>query len=66
MTSAELAERSGIGVATIKRLEVGMGIPPAHAKTLDQLGQALIKAGVEFIGTPDDGPGVRLVSKKKK
>jgi transcriptional regulator with XRE-family HTH domain len=64
MTAADLAIRSGVGLATIKRLEAGDGLPPAHAKTIDQLTKALESAGIEFIGTPDDNPGVRLVNRK--
>ena len=60
ITVAELAEMSEVGVATIKRIEAVNGIPPSHAKTLDQLFRSLSNAGVEFIGSPDDRPGVRL------
>ena len=66
MTVQGLADASGIGVATIKRLEACRGIPPAHARTLDALEKALIVAGIEFIGTPDDRPGVRLAGKPFK
>ena len=60
ITVNDLAEMSEIGIATIKRMEANNGIPPAHARTLDRLSKALEMAGVEFIGTPDDRPGVRL------
>lgn len=60
MTVADLSVQAGIGVATIKRLEAVDGIPPAHARTLDALRKALEAAGVEFIGSPDNAPGVRL------
>jgi hypothetical protein len=56
----ELASKSGIGVATIKRIEATSGIPATHARTLNLLEAALIDFGIEFIGTPDDRPGVRL------
>ena len=56
----ELASKSGIGVATIKRIEANSGIPATHARTLNLLEIALIDFGIEFIGTPDDRPGVRL------
>jgi transcriptional regulator with XRE-family HTH domain len=59
-SAAELAEISGIGVATIRRLELVDGVPSSNARTLLTLQQALEAAGVEFIGTPDNGPGVRL------
>lgn len=60
MTRAELAHASGVGEATIKRLEASDGVPAAHAKTLDLLTKALEAAGVEFVGSPDDCPGVRV------
>lgn len=60
ITVAELAEMSEVGIATIKRIEAVNGIPPSHAKTLDQLVRTLTSAGVDFIGSPDDRPGVRL------
>lgn len=65
VTVAELAALSGVGIATIKRIEAGVGVPMAHTKTLDQIAKALILAGVEFIGTPDDRPGVRLKTPSK-
>ena len=62
MTVAQLSLDSGIGVATIKRLEAVDGVPPTHARTLDQISKTLETAGIEFIGTPGDRPGVRLKS----
>lgn len=59
-SAAELADVSGVGVATIRRLELVDGVPSSNARTLDALQKALEAAGVEFIGTPDNGPGVRL------
>jgi transcriptional regulator with XRE-family HTH domain len=61
ITVAELSVASGVGVATIKRLEAGRGVPSVHTRTLDQIFKALSSSGVEFIGTPEDKPGVRLV-----
>ena len=60
ITVVDLANASGVGVATIKRIEAVNGIPPAHAKTLDQISRSFSDAGIEFIGTPDDRPGVRF------
>lgn len=60
LTVADLSVQASVGVATIKRLEAVDGIPPAHARTLDALQKALEAAGVEFIGSPDNAPGVRL------
>ena len=64
ITAQQLSDASGVGLATIKRLEAGDGLPAAHAQTLDKLKKALEAAGVEFLGSPEDGPGVRLRSKK--
>jgi hypothetical protein len=41
------------------RLEVLEGVPSAQAKTLETIQKAFEKAGVEFIGTPEGGAGVR-------
>jgi len=59
-SSADLSELSGVGNATIKRLEVMEGVPSGQVRTLMAIKQALEAAGVEFIGAPDDRPGVRL------
>jgi transcriptional regulator with XRE-family HTH domain len=59
-SALDLAHESGVGVATIRRLELVEGVPSSNARTLDALQRALEAAGVEFIGTPDDCPGVRL------
>jgi transcriptional regulator with XRE-family HTH domain len=60
MTAEALAKTSGVGVATIRRFELMSGVPSGNARTLESLQKALEKAGIEFIGTPDDKPGVRL------
>jgi len=61
ITTAQLSEISGVGVATIKRMEASSGVPSTHTKTLQKVANALIDSGIEFIGTPDSGPGVRLI-----
>ena len=60
MTATKLAELSGVAYTTIVRLESSSGVPSGQVKTLDSAQKALEQAGIEFIGTPDDGPGVRL------
>ena len=60
ITAIDLASISGIGISTIKRFELSDGVPSGNIKTIDSLKKALEKAGIEFIGTPDDRPGVRL------
>jgi hypothetical protein len=56
----QLAHLSNVGEATIKRIEAGRGLPAANIKTLDSIIKAFQHAGVEFIGSPDDRPGVRF------
>ncbi len=58
----DLADASGVGVATIRRMEVLDGVPSGQIRSLAAIQSALEAAGVEFIGTPDDKPGVRLCS----
>ena len=41
-------------------MEVMNGVPSGQVKTVIALKTALESAGVEFIGTPEDRPGVRL------
>jgi transcriptional regulator with XRE-family HTH domain len=55
----DLAEYSGISFASMMRLESFEGVPASNFKTLESIKQAFEKAGVEFIGTPESGAGVR-------
>jgi hypothetical protein len=61
-TADTLAIKSGIGVATIRRLELMEGVPSGNVKTLLAIKTALEEAGVEFVGTPNEGAGVRFKS----
>jgi len=46
---------------TIQRLEKHEGVSPTvQNRTLDDLRRAFEDAGIEFIGTPEDRPGVRI------
>jgi transcriptional regulator with XRE-family HTH domain len=60
MTATRLAELSGIAYTTVVRMESSDGIPSGQVKTLDAVQKTLEEAGIEFIGTPEDAPGVRL------
>jgi predicted transcriptional regulator len=59
-SSSDLADKSGVGSATIKRMEVMEGVPKGHIKTLMAIKQALEDQGVVFTGAPDHRPGVYL------
>lgn len=63
-SSNELSVRSGVGTATIKRYEIVDGVPNANLKTLLLIKETLEQAGIEFIGTPEHNPGVRLITDK--
>ena len=56
----ELATRANVGITTVKRLEARPGIVGGTMDTVLRLKNALEEAGIEFIGSPGDGPGVRL------
>ena len=55
-----LAEKTSISSRTIKRIENTIGIPNATAANLKLIRQTLEAAGIEFIGSADEGPGIRL------
>ena len=55
-----MSEFSGVGTATIKRLEVMVGVPTGHVRTLMAIKAAFEAAGIEFLGNPEDGAGVRF------
>ena len=65
VTADDLASKSGVGVATIRRYELMTGVPSGNARSVEAIQAALEEMGVEFIGTPEDRPGVRLVTPKK-
>lgn len=60
---ADLAKHSEVGASALMRLESALGVPSGNIKTFEAVQKALENAGVEFIGTPEDGPGVRLHKK---
>ena len=60
----DLAKVSTVGIATIRRFELQEGVPSGQVRILEALKSALEDAGVEFLGSPEDGPGVRLKPKK--
>ena len=57
---AHLANQSGVSARTINRIEVEGGAKVATKANLKLIRETLEAAGVEFVGGPGDGPGVRL------
>jgi predicted transcriptional regulator len=62
----DLADRSGVGLATIKRLEAGSGEVGGRDATRDALMTTLEKAGIQFIPENGGGIGVRLTKSSAK
>ena len=60
----ELADRSRVSARTIIRFEAVDGLPPGRTQTLSEVEAALVAGGIEFIGSPDDDPGIRLRLKR--
>ena len=59
--SAELlADRSGVSVRTIKRMEVVDTVPNSTIPNISAIQTTLESAGIEFIGSPEDRPGIRI------
>ena len=67
MEQKELAERSGVSLTSVKRLEAMDGdLTATRVSTVDALQKALEAAGVTFLEDGDHregGPGVRLAKK---
>lgn len=63
ISSQQLAKLSGIGWATIRRLELSDGIPDGRLKTLVQLKRAFEGQDIQFLGDPERSPGLRLIRK---
>jgi hypothetical protein len=62
-SASDLSQVSGVGTATLQRMEVMEGVPSGQVRTLLAIKEALEQAGVEFVGTPTENPGVRLITK---
>ncbi len=54
-----LSTQAGVGISALMRLESAEGVPSGNIKTFESVQKACEKAGVEFIGTPEEGAGVR-------
>jgi transcriptional regulator with XRE-family HTH domain len=55
-----LAHHAGIASKTVRRIEATVGVPQTTVATLAKIQGALETAGIEFIGSPNDGPGIRV------
>ena len=64
LSISELSKESGVSVSTLKRIEAQDGIPASTAPNINAIRSSLEAAGIEFIGTPEDGPGIRIRAPK--
>lgn len=60
----DLSTSANIASKTVRRIEAIDGVPDSTMKTIGLIKSSLESAGIEFIGTPDDGPGIRLRAPK--
>ena len=63
-SGTNLAEKSGVGITTLRRYELQKGIPSANTTVLLALKETLEQAGIEFTGDPLVNPGVTLRIKR--
>jgi DNA-binding transcriptional regulator YiaG len=57
----DLSDATGVGTATIVRYEMSEGaVPKSRKNNLGIIRTSLEAAGIVFIGTPEDGPGIRM------
>ena len=59
----DLADKSGVGVATLRRYEAQDGVPNANRFVINAIKGCLEEAGVVFSGDPVKSPGVSLNQK---
>lgn len=58
--ASELAKQAGLSLRTIHSVEAENGHAQVRKSSILAVQAALEAAGIEFIGTPDDGPGIRI------
>ena len=57
---SRLSDETSVSTSTIKRIERENGLSVVTPANLKLIVTTLEAAGVEFVGGPGDGPGVRL------
>jgi len=60
-SGGDLAQKAGVSLSSVRRIVSHDGIPEDQSmRIILAVKSALEKAGIEFIGTPEDRPGVRF------
>lgn len=65
-SASKLGENCGLSLRTIQTVETDGGEVKIRKSSLLAIKAALESAGIEFIGSPDDGPGIRIHTKASK
>lgn len=60
LTQGEIAERAGVSIPTLKRMEAADGVVSGIPNNIKAVIAALEAAGIIFIPENGEGPGVRL------
>lgn len=60
----QLSDSSSVGISALMRLESAEGVPSGNIKTFEAVQKAFEKAGIEFLGSPEEGAGVRWKIKR--
>jgi DNA-binding transcriptional regulator YiaG len=55
-----LSVSTGISMSSLKRYELAAKVPTATKGHLQLLKSFFEARGIEFVGAPDDGPGIRI------
>ncbi len=59
-TIQDLSKNAAVGERTIKRIEAVDEVASVNLGTIMKLKETLEAAGIEFIGSADDRPGIRI------
>ncbi|MBC7586515.1 MULTISPECIES: helix-turn-helix domain-containing protein [unclassified Tardiphaga] len=65
-SATDLAEKAGVGLSTIQRMESEDGFPSARGGNIDAVYKTLIATGVTFLPENDEGVGVRGKQRPKR
>jgi len=61
-----LGEQAGLSLRTIQTAEADGGEAKVRKSSLLAIKTVLESAGIEFIGSPDDAPGIRIHARPSK
>lgn len=56
----QLSDVTGLATMTVKRYEMSSGVPKSRKGHLELLKSFFEARGIEFVGAPDEGPGIRI------